>query len=127
MNSIFPKSIKIDQFPSDDGHIESVLIGCETVKVSFQTWNMRALVVIFKEVDSVFSSHCVYGDIGSFTCTNIDKEYKQFVFYDATSDKKVLSVVSKSVEIYDTGVAKDINSALFDVGYDYIGNQVRKL
>lgn len=37
------------------------------------------------------------------------------------------SVVSKSVEIYDTGVAKDINSALFDVGYDYIGNQVRKL
>ena len=54
MNSIFPKSIKIDQFPSDDGHIESVLIGCETVKVSFQTWNMRALVVIFRRLIQFF-------------------------------------------------------------------------
>ena len=31
------------------------------------------------------------------------------------------------VDMLNSGVAKDINSALFDVGYDYIGKQVRKL
>lgn len=30
---------ELNTFSECDGHIESVLIGCETVKVSFQTWD----------------------------------------------------------------------------------------
>lgn len=32
---------RLDCFPAEDGHIESVLIGVEKVKVSFQTWAKR--------------------------------------------------------------------------------------
>ncbi len=29
---------KLDSFPAEDGHIESVLVGVQEVKVSFQDW-----------------------------------------------------------------------------------------
>ena len=120
-NSKIP--IQLDSFPSDDGHIESILIGVEEVKVSFQTWNGKALVLIFKDVESVFSTHSGYGDIGSFLCKVYKDDYFKYDFYDASSDQSVLCIISKSMEIYDTGYAEDINGAIFDVGYGYIGNQ----
>ena len=40
--------IQLDSFPSEDEHIESVLIGCNDTKVSFQTWNGKALTIIFR-------------------------------------------------------------------------------
>lgn len=115
--------VKMDSFPSDDGHIESVLIGCEDVKVSFQTWDSKALVIIFRDTESVFSSHSVYGDIGGFACSELENGMKRYYFKDAYTDETVLEIVVKFIEIYNTGIAVDINSALFDVGYDYIGNQ----
>ena len=32
---------ELKDFPECDGHIESILIGCRMVKVSFQTWNAK--------------------------------------------------------------------------------------
>ena len=57
---------KKDSFPAEDGHIESILIGVDQVKVSFQTWDSRKLIFIFDNVDIIISSHSVYGDISGF-------------------------------------------------------------
>ncbi len=34
-------------FSECDGHIESILIGCRIVKIFFQTWNAKKLVLIY--------------------------------------------------------------------------------
>lgn len=45
------KELKL--FSECDGHIESILIGYSNVKVSFQTWDCRKLVLIYNEVESI--------------------------------------------------------------------------
>ncbi len=119
---------RLDCFPAEDGHIESVLIGVEKVKVSFQTWDARMLVLIFNDVGAVTSSHSVYEDIGEFEVVSLEDGLKKYIFRSAWSDeseqtKEVISIVAKEMEIVQVGVGADINSALFDVGYEYIGNQ----
>ena len=119
---------RLDCFPAEDGHIESVLIGVEKVKVSFQTWDARMLVLIFNDVGAVTSSHSVYEDIGEFEVVSLEDRLKKYIFRSAWSDeseqtKEVISIVAKEMEIVQVGVGADINSALFDVGYEYIGNQ----
>lgn len=47
---------ELADFSSHDGHIESIVIGAEQVKVSFQTWNCMELVLIFDSVIEVFST-----------------------------------------------------------------------
>ena len=42
---------KLDSFPAEDGHIESVLVGVQEVKVSFQDWRGRKLVILFHDVE----------------------------------------------------------------------------
>ena len=116
------KIVKLDSFSSYDGHIESILIGSEIAKVSFQTWDGKALIIIFNNVESVVSNHSVYGDIGEFICTD-HKKLKKYSFKDANNGEAVLEIVSNSIDIYDTGIAKYKNGALYDVGYEYIGNQ----
>ena len=60
---------KLDSFPAEDGHIESVLIGVQIIKVSFQDWKGRRLVIIFQDTlefqgyDSEEQS-ILYQDIG---------------------------------------------------------------
>lgn len=112
-----------ETFPAEDGHIESILIGCDDTKVSFQTWNMKAMIIIFRNCEMVVSSHSIYGDIGGF----YSHEYKEglyiYSFHDAATDEKVLEIIAASIEIYEVGTAIDVNAALFDVGYNYIGNQ----
>lgn len=119
---------RLECFPAEDGHIESVLIGVEKVKVSFQTWDARMLVLIFNNVGAVTSSHSVYEDIGEFEVVSLEDGLKKYIFRSAWSDeseqtKEVISIVAKEMEIVQVGVGADINSALFDVGYEYIGNQ----
>lgn len=119
---------RLDCFPAEDGHIESVLIGVEKVKVSFQTWDTRMLVLIFNDVGAVTSLHSVYEDIGEFEVVSLEEGLKKYTFRSAWSDdseqtKEVISIVAKEMEIVQVGVGADINSALFDVGYEYIGNQ----
>lgn len=41
---------ELKTFPAADGHIESVLIGFRKVKISFQTWDRKKLVLIYDDV-----------------------------------------------------------------------------
>lgn len=119
---------KKDSFPAEDGHIESILIGVDQVKVSFQTWDSKKLVFIFDNVEKVISSHSVYGDIGEFQVISNKSGLKKYIFYSAwyeenEHEKEVLSIEAEKMEIFQVGLGADINSAIFDVGYEYIGNQ----
>ena len=42
---------RLSSFPAEDGHIESVLIGVQEVKVSFHDWRERKLVILFHDVE----------------------------------------------------------------------------
>ena len=119
---------KKDSFPAEDGHIESILIGVDQVKVSFQTWDSRKLVFIFDNVDTVLSSHSVYGDISEFKVIPNKDNVKKYIFYSAwydenREDKEVLSIEAEKMEIFQVGIGAEINSAIFDVGYEYVGEQ----
>lgn len=119
---------KKEYFPAEDGHIESILIGVEKAKVSFQTWDSRELVLLFDNVESILSSHSVYGDIGEFKIIPGKSGLKKYVFYSAWFDenhdeREVLSIEAEKMEIFQVGTAADINSAIFDVGCEYIGGQ----
>ena len=119
---------KKDSFPAEDGHIESILIGVDQVKISFQTWDCKKLVFIFDNVEKVISTQSVYGDIGEFQVSNGENGLKKYIFYSSWNDeneedKEVLSIEAEKMEIFQVGTGAKINSALFNVGYDYIGNQ----
>ena len=119
---------KKDSFPAEDGHIESILIGVDQVKISFQTWDCKKLVFIFDNVEKVISTQSVYGDIGEFQVSNGENGLKKYIFYSSwydenEEDKEVLSIEAEKMEIFQVGTGAKINSALFNVGYDYIGNQ----
>ena len=77
---------RLECFPAEDGHIESVLIGVEKVKVSFQTWDARMLVLIFNDVGAVTSLHSVYEDIGEFEVVSLEEGLKKYTFRSAWSD-----------------------------------------
>lgn len=119
---------KKDSFPAEDGHIESILIGVDRVKISFQTWDSRKLVLIFDNVEKVISSHSVYGDIGGFQVRSDENALKKYIFYSAWYDEngvdqEVLLIEAEKMEIFQVGIGAEINSAVFDVGYEYVGNQ----
>lgn len=119
---------KKESFPAEDGHIESILIGVEQAKVSFQTWDSRKLLLIFDNVEMIVSSHSVYDDIGRFEIISGTNNFKKYIFYSAwhdekSEDKEVLTIEAEKMEIFQVGIGAEINSAIFDVGYEYIGDQ----
>ena len=114
------KELKV--FPECDGHIERIVIGYRSVKVSFQTWNCRKLVLIYDEVESINDQSSVFRDIGLYEKTKSENEFTKYSFYD-TDDNLILDILAKYIKIFEVGDTADINNALFDVGYDYIGNQ----
>ena len=119
---------KKDSFPAADGHIESILIGVDQVKISFQTWDSKKLVFIFDNVERVISSHSVYGDISEFQESYSGNGLKKYIFYSSWydengEDKEVLSIEAEKMEIFQVGISAEINSAVFNVGYEYVGNQ----
>ena len=113
---------KLDTFPAEDGHIESILVGCNDVKLSFQTWNEKAIVIIFRECGKMISEHSVKGDVGRFECEKTTNELNTYSFYDASTDELILCISAQSMELYEVGVTEDINGALMDVGYGYLGS-----
>lgn len=117
---------ELKSFSECDGHIESILIGCRTVKVSFQTWNAKKLVIIYDDAESVKEQNSVFGDISEYTISKADDEFTQYTFFDADSNS-VLSILARSVGIFEIGENADIDSALFDVGHEYIGGQKRRV
>lgn len=117
---------KPDFFPAEDGHIESVLIGVQIMKVSFQDWKGRRLVIIFQDMlgfqgyDSEEQS-ILYQDIGEFSVKELGNELKEYRFIGAWDDKAFLSIKAKSIEIYEVGAITDWNAALFEIDLEYIG------
>lgn len=116
---------ELNGFSECDGHIESILIGCRTVKVSFQTWNAKRLVLIYSDTESVIEHNSVFGDISEYTITETNNEYTKYTFVDTNNDS-VLSICARSVRVFEIGENADTDSALFDVGYEYIGGQKRE-
>lgn len=119
---------KKDSFPAEDGHIESILIGVDQVKISFQTWDSRKLILLYDHVEMIISSHSVYGDIGRFEVLSGRSGFHKYVFYSAwynenNDEEEVLSIEAEAMEIYQVGAGAEINSAIFDVGQEYIGGQ----
>ena len=117
---------ELKEFPECDGHIESILIGYRIVKVSFQTWDSKKIVLIYSDVESVQERNSVFGDILEYTITKMNDEFIQYAFFDGDGDF-VLSILANSVRVFEVGGNAGINSALFDVGYEYIGNQDMEL
>lgn len=113
---------EVDAFPCEDGHIESILIGFRTVKVSFQTWNCRQLVLIYDDVEKLNEQNAVWGELGEYTEKKVENDLNQYIFWDVDNNI-VLDIQARALHIYEVGSNADINSALFDVGYEYIGNQ----
>jgi len=120
---------KLDSFPAEDGHIESVLVGVQEVKVSFQDWRARKLVIIFHGVEEFHgfdsSEQCIiYQDIGEFIIQKIENEINEYSFIGAWDESAFLKIKGKYMEIYEVGIAYDTNSALFEIDLNYIGNQL---
>lgn len=111
-----------NSFPACDGHIESILIGYRMVKVSFQTWDAKKLVLIYNDVERMEEQNSVFGDISEYTANETEDGWMEYSFFDE-EDQVVLKILAKSIKILETGNNAGINCALFDVGSDYIGNQ----
>ena len=114
---------ELDLFSECDGHIESVLIGCETVKVSFQTWDAKKLVLIYHEVEEVKESHCVLGDISDYVEQNRQDGLMEYTFWDV-NDEAVLKILAKTVHIYQVDDNMDSTSTLHYIQCDDIGGGI---
>lgn len=118
----------LDSFPAEDGHIESILIGVQVIKVSFRDWKGRKLVIIFQDVEAFHGcdseeQSILYHDIGEFAVRELEKELKEYRFVGSWDEQAFFSIKAKAIEIYEVGVTTNSNSALFEMGLEYIGGQ----
>lgn len=98
------------------------MIGLRVAKVSFQTWDSHKLALIYNDVESVEEQNSVFGDIAQNIETIMENGFIKYSFEDSYGHV-VLNIFAKSIRIFEVGDGADLNCALFDVGFDYIGNQ----
>lgn len=121
---------ELSDFSSQDGHIESVVVGVGQVKVSFQTWNCVELVLIFDDVVEIHNIPTMT-DIGDFSVIpteieiedRLEKDFFLYTFLGSWDNDPILCITAKSMKIYEVGYAFSNDTALFDVGRDYVGKQ----
>lgn len=113
---------ELTDFSPNDGHIESVVIGVDQVKVSFQTWNCQELVLVFDDVGEVWSNASMM-DVDRLDISEVEKGRFSYSFIDPWDDLLILRLTARTMRIYEVGQAKKENAALFDVGMDYLGRQ----
>ncbi len=123
---------KLDSFAAEDGHIESVLIGVQEVKVSFKDWRGRQLVILFHEVEEFHGMdsdcQCAFNqDIGEFIICKTDNEFKEYRFVGAWDENAFFKIRAKEMEIYEVGVSEHIETALFEIDLNYIGDQLPEM
>lgn len=112
-------------FACEDGHIESIVVGVSTVKLSYQIWDCRKLVLIYRGVQELHQKNAIGVDIGEYRITQRENHLTEYAFFDSWDNEKVLSILAEgAAEIYVVGKEADINAALYDVGFDYVGDQV---
>lgn len=114
---------ELKNFDACDGHIESVLIGCQTAKVSFQKWDAKKLVLIYENAEEIEDKGSVFSEIGEYRIQKLDNKCFECCFVNA-NNCLVLRIVAQAVKIFEVGEGAEDNEALFDVGYEYIGGQV---
>lgn len=120
---------KLESFAPEDGHIESVLVGVQELKVSFQDWRGKQLVLLFHDVEEFHSMdsawQCMFNqDIGKFTICQLENDFNEYCFVGAWDENTFLKIRGKSMDIYEVGVSKHIETALFEVDLNYIGDQL---
>ena len=123
---------KLVSFPAEDGHIESVLVGVQEVKVSFQDWRGSKLVILFHDVEEFHgidsSEQCILNqDIGEFITCKLDKEFNEYRFVGAWDKNTFLKIKGKRMEIYEVGTTKYVDAALFELDLSFIGNQLPEM
>ena len=116
---------ELKNFSACDGHIESIIIGCGTAKVSFQTWDAQKLVIVYDGVESVRESRAVFGDTAEYRATAGGEGLTRYEFFD-TDGVPVLSITAESAKIYKAGENAGADEALFDAGIDYIRGQKQR-
>ncbi len=71
---------------------------------------------------------CIFNqDIAEFIIRKLDNEFKEYCFVGAWDENTFLKIRGKSMEIYEVGVAQNINTALFEVDLNYIGDQLPEM
>ena len=123
---------KLVSFPAEDGHIESVLVGVQEVKVSFQDWRGRKLVILFHDVEEFHgidsSEQCILNqDIGEFITCKLDKEFNEYRFVGAWDKNSFLKIKGKRMEIYEVGTTTYVDAALFELDLSFIGDQLPEM
>ena len=126
------QAIRLSSFPAEDGHIESVLIGVQEVKVSFQEWRGKKLVILFHGVEEFhgFDSReqsILNQDIGTFVINKIDDQFNEYCFVGEWDENTFLKIKGKSMDIYEVGTTKGLNTALFEIDLSFIGDQLPKI
>lgn len=90
----------------------------------FSNMECKKIVLIYDDVERVEEQHAVFGDISDYIEKRTNDGLIKYEFWDV-NDEVVLSILAKSVKIYEVGENADIDSALFYLGCDYIGGQHR--
>ncbi len=119
---------KLDSFTAEDGHIESVLVGEENMKVSFLDWKERKIVIIFYDVEEFHgadtSEQSIIGqDIGDFMIRTMENDLYEYCFIGAWDENAFLKIKAKCMEIYDVGVERGVDAALFEMDLSFIGDK----
>ena len=107
------------KFTFADGHIESISIEKDNVKVSFRRWDEKQFTFVFTE--SCYQlSNCSYQEIGGVVIEPLKKGISKeldyaFVayreheipsiirFFEAWEDKCVFTIVARAVDIVECG------------------------
>lgn len=116
-------------FPAEDGHIESMLVGVQEVKVSFQDYMGRKFVILFHDVEEFHSAdtneQCMFNqDIGEFTVCKLTDVLNEYCFVGAWDENTFLKIKAKTMEIHEVGAGANDCAALFRLNLDYIGDQL---
>ena len=117
---------KLDELPFYNGHIASIVVGNEDVKVSFQTDEekvRRKIVILFRNVESIESKQPICGRIGAFTENANDNNTIKYEFRAVDTDKVVCSITAEKIEVYYRAHSISLDIALRNFDFTFVGDQ----
>ena len=117
---------KLDELPFNNGHIASIVVGNEDVKVSFQTDEenvRRKIAILFRNVKSIESKQPICGRIGAFTENANDNNTIKYEFRAVDTDKVVCSITAEKIEVYYRAHSISLDIALRNFDFTFVGDQ----
>ena len=74
------------------------------------------------------SEQCILNqDIGEFITCKRDKEFNEYCFVGAWDKNTFLKIKGKTMEIYEVGTTKHVDTALYELDFSFIGNQLPEI